>query len=132
MFVNVFLFFVVGRRVSNQGLIQFPCNGDHRFFYIHIISHDSPPVPSLRDQEETPAPPRPATTTQRPVLMSRIRTGPALFGAVQGLELGQDTCAVQYTGWTEEEVMLGAASDGQAGRWQGGCEGKLRQACPKP
>ena len=57
MFVNVFLFFVVGRRVSNQGLIQFPCNGDHRFFYIHIISHDSPPVPSLRDQEEKPSPP---------------------------------------------------------------------------
>ena len=99
MFVNVLLFFDVGRRVESQGLIQFRLQ---RRPSIHIISHDSPPVPSLRDQEEKPSPPRPRTTTQSPVFMSRIRTEPALFGAVQGaaqgLKLGKDTCAVRMDG----------------------------------
>ena len=54
MFVNVLLFFDVGRRVQSQGLIQFRLQ---RRPSIHIISHDSPPVPSLRDQEEKPPPP---------------------------------------------------------------------------
>ena len=90
MSVNVLLFFDVGRRVQSQGLIQFRLQ---RRPSIHIISHDSPPVPSLRDQEETPAPaPRPRTTTQSPVFMSRIRTEPAMSGVVQGLKLGKDTC----------------------------------------
>ena len=86
MFVNVLLFFDVGRRVQSQGLIQFRLQ---RRPSIHLISHASPPVPTLRDQEEKPSPPRPRTTTQSPVFMSRIRTEPALFGAVQGLKLGQ-------------------------------------------
>ena len=56
MFVNVLLFFDVGRRVQSQGLIQFRLQ---RRPSIHIISHDSPPVPSLCDQEEKPSPPPP-------------------------------------------------------------------------